>query len=55
MKTDGLLCCVRKWQVDRHELGEIMRAFGQKLSDEQVELMVRQADRDGDGQISCDE
>lgn len=29
--------------------------LGEKLSDEEVEQMIREADLDGDGQVSCDD
>ncbi|CAM9819018.1 unnamed protein product [Chrysoparadoxa australica] len=37
--------------IDTNELGEIMRGLGAKLSDEEINLLVREADTDGDGQI----
>ncbi|CAM9459783.1 unnamed protein product [Choristocarpus tenellus] len=37
------------------ELAEIMRGLGDKLSDEEIDLLVKVADKDGDGTISIEE
>ena len=37
------------------ELAQIMRGLGDKLSDEEIELLVKVADKDGDGTISIQE
>ena len=42
-------------QVTPSELAEIMRGLGDKLSDEEIELLVKVADKDGDGTISIEE
>lgn len=42
-------------QVSPSELAEIMRGLGDKLSDEEIELLVKVADKDGDGTISIEE
>ncbi|CAM9990405.1 unnamed protein product [Ectocarpus sp. 6 AP-2014] len=42
-------------EVTPAELAEIMRGLGDKLSDDEIELLVKVADKDGDGVISIDE
>lgn len=42
-------------QVSPKELAEIMRGLGDKLSDEEISLLVKVADKDGDGTISIEE
>ncbi|CAM9399961.1 unnamed protein product [Ascophyllum nodosum] len=42
-------------EVTPSELAEIMRGLGDKLSDEEIELLVKVADKDGDGTISIEE
>ena len=42
-------------QVTPSELAQIMRGLGDKLSDEEIELLVKVADKDGDGTISIQE
>lgn len=42
-------------QVTPSELAEIMRGLGDKLSDDEINLLVKVADKDGDGTISIDE
>lgn len=42
-------------QVDRAELAEIMRGLGDKLSDDEIELLIETADKDKDGNISMKE
>ncbi|KAF8201192.1 putative calmodulin [Mycena galopus ATCC 62051] len=37
------------------ELQQVMRSLGEKLSDREVEEMIREADVDGDGEINYDE
>ncbi|KAK1390587.1 Calmodulin-like protein 11 [Heracleum sosnowskyi] len=41
--------------VSATELRHVMINLGEKLSDEEVEQMIREADLDGDGQVSCDD
>ncbi|KAJ7841041.1 calmodulin [Mycena olivaceomarginata] len=36
------------------ELQQVMRSLGEKLSDREVEEMIREADTDGDGEINYD-
>lgn len=45
-------CC---WKVTPSELAEIMRGLGDKLSDDEINLLVKVADKDGDGSISVEE
>lgn len=40
---------------ERAELRHVMTNLGEKLSDNEVEEMIREADVDGDGQINYDE
>lgn len=42
-------------KVTPKELAEIMRGLGDKLTDEEIKLLVRVADKDGDGKISVEE
>ncbi|CAA0828293.1 Calmodulin-like protein 8 [Striga hermonthica] len=44
---DGYICA--------EELQHVMISLGEKLSDEEVEQMIREADLDGDGQVNYDE
>ena len=37
------------------ELSSVMNSLGEKLTEEEVEEMIREADIDGDGQIDYDE
>ncbi|KAJ7489346.1 calmodulin 1 [Mycena latifolia] len=37
------------------ELQQVMRSLGEKLTDREVEEMIREADTDGDGEINYDE
>nr|VDD12851.1 unnamed protein product [Brassica rapa] len=41
--------------ISAAELRHVMTNLGEKLTDEEVEEMVREADVDGDGQINCEE
>lgn len=51
-----LVCwCGCALQVTPSELAQIMRGLGDKLSDEEIELLVKVADKDGDGTISIQE
>lgn len=47
--------CASCVQISPSELSEIMRGLGDKLSDEEIELLVKAADLDGDGTISVKE
>lgn len=46
---------MREYQVTPSELAEIMRGLGDKLSDEEIDLLVKVADKNGDGTISIEE
>ena len=41
--------------ISAAELRHVMTNLGEKLSDTEVEEMIREADTDGDGQINYDE
>uniref|UniRef100_A0A0D9Y176 EF-hand domain-containing protein n=1 Tax=Leersia perrieri TaxID=77586 RepID=A0A0D9Y176_9ORYZ len=41
--------------ISAAELRHVMISLGEKLSDEEVEQMIREADLDGDGQVNFDE
>lgn len=41
--------------IDTRELGNIMRQLGAKLSDAEIDLLVKEADVDGDGQVDINE
>ena len=39
--------------ISAADLRQFMTTLGEKLNDEEVEEMIREADEDGDGQINC--
>lgn len=39
--------------IDTEELRHLMKSIGEDLTDEQIEEMIREADKDGDGCIDC--
>ncbi|KAL0414461.1 UNVERIFIED_CONTAM: Calmodulin [Sesamum radiatum] len=41
--------------ISANELRHVMINLGEKLTDEEVEQMIREADLDGDGQVNYDE
>ncbi|CAI9118355.1 OLC1v1019915C1 [Oldenlandia corymbosa var. corymbosa] len=41
--------------ISASELRHVMINLGEKLTDEEVEQMIREADLDGDGQVNYDE
>ena len=41
--------------IDAKELGNIMRQLGAKLTDAEINLLVQEADVDGDGQVDINE
>ena len=41
-------------QISAAELRHVMTNLGEKLTDEEVDEMIREADVDGDGQINYD-
>jgi len=41
--------------ISASELGEVMRNLGQKLHEDEIEVMLKEADLDGDSNINFDE
>ncbi|KAL4387259.1 hypothetical protein GQ457_09G019550 [Hibiscus cannabinus] len=41
--------------IDSHDLRYVMINLGEKLTDEEVEQMIKEADLDGDGQVNYDD
>ena len=41
--------------IDRDELQQVMRQLGEKLSDDEIEEMIQEADKNGDGMIDYKE
>ena len=40
--------------ISADELREIMKNLGQKLSEDEIEEMISEADKDGDGQLNIE-
>lgn len=40
--------------ISAAELRHVMTSIGEKLTDDEVEEMIREADQDGDGRIDCE-
>jgi calmodulin len=41
--------------ISAAELRHVMTSIGEKLSDDEVDEMIREADQDGDGRIDCND
>lgn len=41
--------------IDREELRKVMASLNESLSEEELDAMIKEADINGDGQISFDE
>ena len=42
-------------EIDRHELKQVMEKIGEPLTDEQIDSMIAEADKNGDGLINFEE
>lgn len=40
--------------ISAAELRHVMTSIGEKLTDDEVDEMIREADQDGDGRIDCE-
>jgi calmodulin len=40
--------------ISSAELRHVMTSIGEKLTDDEVDEMIREADQDGDGRIDCE-
>ena len=40
--------------IDTEELRHVMKSLGEDLTDEQIDEMIREADKDGDGTVDCE-
>lgn len=40
--------------IDAGELSHVLKSLGEKLSEAEIEEIIRQADVDGDGMIDCE-
>lgn len=41
--------------IDREELRKVMQSLNESLSEEELDAMIKEADKNGDGQISFEE
>jgi calmodulin len=39
--------------ISSDEIAQVMLSFGEKLSDEELRLMIKEIDKNGDGTIDC--
>lgn len=39
--------------IDGDEIAKVMESFGEKLSDEELKIMMEEVDKDGNGSIDC--
>jgi calmodulin len=39
--------------IDGDEIAKVMESFGEKLSDEELKIMMEEVDKDGNGTIDC--
>ena len=45
--------CDNNGYISAAELRHVMTSIGEKLTDDEVDEMIREADQDGDGRIDC--
>lgn len=59
LKTHDLTARLQVFDRDNNgfisaaELRHVMTSIGEKLTDDEVDEMIREADQDGDGRIDC--
>ncbi|KAK3934130.1 EF-hand protein [Diplogelasinospora grovesii] len=41
--------------IDAHEISKVMESFGEKLSDEELQIMMEEVDKDDNGSIDYEE
>jgi calmodulin len=39
--------------ISADEIAQVMKTFGQQLSDEELQFMIQEVDKNGDGTIDC--
>jgi calmodulin len=39
--------------ISPEEMAQVMQSLGEKLSDEELEFMIKEVDKDGNGSIDC--
>jgi len=39
--------------ISADEIAQVMKTFGQQLTDEELQFMIQEVDKNGDGMIDC--